>query len=183
MIYFSQNDSYFQVVNYYIWQKQFFLFQNYESLSNCSGCCPLTFNGAYGLSESKHSIRLCSNKKQRSVYLYAHFKTKHHLTAANARRLVEAIAKNQKPRKTKLFNDNEDIIDPSRKIECPFRKGINHLFDSHKKTSIIRVPCHYQSAPGRGLKQHLKRYHRLSEDLATKFTQYYSTQINDLSPS
>ncbi len=110
-----------------------------------------------------------------------HFKNKHQLTLATARRLVEAIAKKQNPRTTKLFDNNEDIIDHSYRIECPFRKGIHYLFDSHKKTSIRRVPCHCLPIPGRALKHHLKRYHNLSEDLATKFTRHYRTKNNHLS--
>jgi hypothetical protein len=150
---------------------------------NLKGCCPLTFNGAYGLSQSKHSIRLCSNKNQRSRNLYHHFKNKHQLTLANARRLVQAMMKKQNPRTTKLFDDNEDIINHSYKIQCPFRKGINHLFDSHKITSIRRVPCHCHPVPDYALERHLKYYHSLSEDLATKFTQYCRTKNNDLSPT
>jgi hypothetical protein len=89
--------------------------------------------------------------------------------------------KNQNPRTTKLFDDNADVIDHSYRIECPFRKGINHLFGSHTKTSITRVPCHCKPVPGCALKHHLKRYHHLSEDLAKKFTQHYRTKNNHLS--
>ena len=62
---------------------------------------------------------------------------------------------------------NEDIIDPSDRIECPFKKGLIQLFDCHKKKNIRRIPCKYQPIVTRSLKSHLKSIHHLPEDFST----------------
>jgi hypothetical protein len=98
---------------------------------------------------------------------------KHKLGSIHARRLIEAIAKNQDPMTTKLFDDNDDIINHSYRIECPFRKGIIHLFDCDKKKNIIQVPCKRQSIIAGSLRSHLKYSHHLSKTLATKLAQHY----------
>ncbi|CAF5144940.1 unnamed protein product, partial [Rotaria sp. Silwood1] len=42
--------------------------------------------------------------------------------AGCARRLVGAIVKNKDPMITKLFDENEDVINHFYKISCPFHK-------------------------------------------------------------
>ncbi len=99
---------------------------------------------------------------------------KHKLRSIPARRLIKAIAKNRDPMTTKLFDDNDDdIINHSYRIECPFRKGIIHLFDCDKEKNITQVPCKRQSINAGSLKSHLKYSHHLSEALATKLAQHY----------
>lgn len=133
----------------------------------------MTFNGVYGLSRSKHSFDLCSSGKYRPIGLYSHFLYKHRFKPIVARRLVDAIANNRDPKTTKLFDDDEDLIDHSTRIECPFRRGMIHLFDCEKeKQSIRRVPCARQSIPTLSLRSHLKHSHHLSEDLAAKLAQH-----------
>ena len=134
--------------------------------------CPLTFDGVYGLSQSKHSIALCSSGKHRKIRLYSHLMRKHKFKSIVARRLIDAIAKNQDPLSTKLFDDYEDIIDRSARIECPFKRGMIHLFDCEKSKGIKRVPCGFRLILTGAMKSHLKRHHHLSADLATKLAQY-----------
>ncbi|CAF4655197.1 unnamed protein product, partial [Rotaria sp. Silwood2] len=73
--------------------------------------CPLTFDGTYGLTKSNHSIEFCENEKDCRVLLYNHFIRKHKLKEVCTQCLTEAIADNLDPRTTKLFNENESIID------------------------------------------------------------------------
>ncbi len=136
------------------------------------GYCPLTFNGVYGLSQAKHSIDLCSSGQHRLLRLYDHFINKHKLKSIVARCLIGAIANNRDAMTTKLFDDHEVIIDYSSRIECPFKRGMIHLFDCEKKKTITRVPCTYQSISTHSLKSHLKRHHHLSKGRATKLAQH-----------
>ena len=136
------------------------------------GYCPLKFNGAYGFSREKHSIDLCPNKKCRPIGLFGHFKHKHKLKLIIVRRLIDAITKNEDPKTTRLFNDDEDIIDHSLIIECPFRGGMIDLFDCRNNKSIKGVPCGFQSVPTNSLRYHLKHHHHLSKDLAAKLFQH-----------
>ncbi|CAF1213137.1 unnamed protein product [Rotaria sordida] len=98
--------------------------------------CPLTFDGAYGLTKANHSIKFCKHETTRRIELYFHFTRKHQLKKIYAQRLVQAIANNQDPHITKLFNENEDVLDHFYKVQCPFVYGnVNTLNYSRQKTS------------------------------------------------
>jgi len=128
-----------------------------KSIRSFLGRCPLTFDGAYGISKDKHSIDFCTNKNQlRKMHLYAHFVTKHRLKSIYAKRLIEAIVNKQDSMTTILFNENEDIINPFYKIECPLQKRIRHLFGYNQK-NLIRVPCQTKYVTFHNLKSHLKK--------------------------
>ncbi|CAF2376383.1 unnamed protein product [Rotaria sp. Silwood2] len=148
--------------------------QNKIEAKSCStyfGKCPLVFDGAYGLTNAKHSIDFCLNKRSRRIGLYAHFVGKHTLKAACARRLVQAIVKNKDPMITKLFEDNEDVINHFYRISCPFRDGMINLFGCNKKT-VSHVPCGFRSVVFSTLKFHLKHYHNVSGELAQTLVNY-----------
>jgi hypothetical protein len=83
-----------------------------------------------------------------------------------ARRLVKAIATNQDPKTTKIFDENEDIINHFYRVPCPFNDGLINLSEFNKKINISRVPCRFQSIIFHGLKFHLKRYHHISDEVA-----------------
>ncbi len=140
-------------------------------VSSCVGQCPLTFDGAYGLTEAKHSVRFCSNKKTRPIGLYYHFINKHELKPIYARRLVVAIAKEHDPKTMKMFDENEEIINHSYKVTCPFNKGMINLFGY--KAKILRVPCGYQPIIFTALNCHLKRYHHVPADLAQTLVNHF----------
>ncbi|CAF0894908.1 unnamed protein product [Rotaria sordida] len=74
------------------------------------GLCPLTFDGAFGLTKTKLLTRLCSNQIVRQRILYPHFIHVHSMGANYAKRLVKAILQGQDPKTTKLFSDDEDIF-------------------------------------------------------------------------
>ncbi|CAF1246724.1 unnamed protein product [Rotaria sp. Silwood1] len=88
--------------------------------------CPLTFDGAYGLTQANHSIEFCQYEKVCEIRFYDHFTKKHKLKDVCVKRLIETVVDNLDPRATKLFNENENIIDYFRKVPCPF---INEPFD------------------------------------------------------
>ncbi|CAF3390816.1 unnamed protein product [Rotaria sp. Silwood1] len=149
--------------------------QNKAEAISCStyfGQCPLKFDGAYGLTKAKHSIDFCTNRRSRRIGLYCHFMGKHQLKAGCARRLVGAIVKNKDPMITKLFDENEDVINHFYKISCPFHNGMINLFGCNKKT-ISHVPCRFRSVIFSTLKFHLKQYHHLSGELAQALVNYF----------
>ncbi|CAF3883198.1 unnamed protein product [Rotaria sp. Silwood1] len=98
--------------------------------------CPLTFDGAYGLTEANHSIKFCKHETTRRIELYFHFTRKHQLKKIYAQRLVQAIVNNEDPHIIKLFNENEDVLDHFYKVQCPFvYENIHTLNYSQQKTS------------------------------------------------
>ncbi|CAF5113638.1 unnamed protein product, partial [Rotaria sp. Silwood1] len=90
--------------------------------------CPLTFDGAYGLTKTNHSIEFCEHKTTRRIELYFHFLYTHQLKKVCAERLIRAVADHKDSRITKLFDENEDVINHSYKVSCPFFHGqVNSL--------------------------------------------------------
>ncbi|CAF1146684.1 unnamed protein product [Adineta steineri] len=135
------------------------------STSGLRGLCPLTFNGAYGLTTANHSIHFCSKKKTRSVGLYYHFLNKHLLQPIYARRLLKAISNNEDPKTTKLFDKNEDVINHLWKIPCPFSKNMINLFQYATK-DIKRASCHRLDMTPYALNTHLQYYHHVPDSVA-----------------
>ncbi|CAF0969672.1 unnamed protein product [Rotaria sordida] len=149
------------------------------SFSTYFGQCPLKFDGAYGLTKAQHSIDLCLNRKPRRIGLYGHFIGKHKLKAACARRLVQAIIKHKDPMITKLFDENEDVINHFYQISCPFRNGMINLFGYNTK-AISHVPCGFRSVIFSTLKFHLKHHHNVSSEVAQILVNYFKEiQMNN----
>ncbi|CAF1122144.1 unnamed protein product [Rotaria sordida] len=127
--------------------------------------CPLTFDGAYGLTKAKYSIKFCEHGKNRRIGLYHHFMKKHKLKEIYARRLARAVADNQDPMITKLFDENEDVIDHFYKLPCPFRDGHTQL-PGYNQKNILNVPCRFHAIPLNTLKYHLRHYHHVSNRIS-----------------
>ncbi|CAF3180150.1 unnamed protein product, partial [Rotaria sp. Silwood2] len=129
--------------------------------------CPLTFNGAYGLTKANHSIEFCKQRQARAIELYLHFVYKHQLKKVYAQRLVRAVADNQDPRITKLFDEKEDVIDHFYKVPCPFFYGqVNSLKDSQRNVTI--PPCRRRLVALYKLERHLQLNHKISNSWAQK---------------
>ncbi|CAF1294558.1 unnamed protein product [Rotaria sordida] len=131
------------------------------------GKCPLTFNGAYGLTQANHSIKFCCYEKNYQTQLYNHFIKKHKLKEVCAQRLIQAIISNQDPMITKLFNENENVIDQFYNVLCPFSNGQINLPENsqHRGTHI---PCRRRIIPLNVLECHLQYHHNISNLLAQK---------------
>ncbi|CAF3847814.1 unnamed protein product [Rotaria sordida] len=127
--------------------------------------CPLTFDGAYGLTKAKYSIKFCEHGKNRRIGLYHHFMKKHKLKEIYARRLARAVANNQDPMITKLFDENEDVIDHFYKLPCPFRDEHTQL-PGYNQKNILNVPCRFHAIPLNTLKYHLRHYHHVSNRIS-----------------
>ena len=127
------------------------------SYRNVIGRCPLTFDGAYGLTQANHSVEFCTHGKTRRMDLYLHFMYKHHIKKIYAQRLIQAITDNRDPRKTKLFDGNENIIDHFSKVPCPFFSG-----------NVTIPPCKLRLVSLRKLKFHLRVTHKTSKSSAQK---------------
>ncbi|CAF4023420.1 unnamed protein product, partial [Rotaria sordida] len=129
--------------------------------------CPLTFNGAYGLTEANHSIEFCKHEQTRQFELYNHFIQKHRLKKVYAQRLVRAVVDGQDPKITKLFDENENVINHFYKVPCPICCGqINS--SEYNGQNRVTVTCQPRFIILQQLKQHLRRNHKISNLLANK---------------
>ncbi|CAF1226409.1 unnamed protein product [Rotaria sordida] len=134
--------------------------------------CPLTFDGAYGLTQANHSIEFCDYEKNYRIGLYQHFINKHKLKEVYAQRLIRAVADNQDPRITKLFNESEDVIDHFYKVLCPFFKGrINS--PEYRQKNIANIPCSRRIILFNALNHHLRFHHKISKTLAKKLVDHF----------
>ncbi|CAF5003370.1 unnamed protein product, partial [Rotaria sp. Silwood1] len=139
--------------------------------------CPLTFDGAYGLTEANHSIKFCKHETTRRIELYFHFTRKHQLKKIYAQRLVQAIVNNEDPHIIKLFNENEDVLDHFYKVQCPFvYENINTLNYSQQKVNIL--PCQHRLVVLYKLKHHLRVTHKISNSLAQKLVNEFKNKLN-----
>ncbi|CAF4039910.1 unnamed protein product [Rotaria sordida] len=129
--------------------------------------CPLTFDGAYGLTKANHSIEFCKHGTTRRMALYRHFMYKHKLKKVYVKRLLRAIATNQDPRKIKLFKGNENVIDHFYNVPCPF---FSEQMNSSKysRQNVTTIPCQLRLVPFNTFKRHLQRTHNISNSLAQK---------------
>ncbi|CAF4475120.1 unnamed protein product, partial [Rotaria sp. Silwood2] len=134
--------------------------------------CPLTFDGTYGLTKSNHSIEFCENEKDCRVLLYNHFIRKHKLKEVCAQRLTEAVADNLDPRITKLFNENESIIDYLWEVPCPFINGPLDLPEYRQKYTK-NIPCSHKSVRLDHLKNHLRCHHHIENRFAQKLVDVF----------
>ncbi|CAF3809695.1 unnamed protein product [Rotaria sordida] len=138
-----------------------------KSYRNIVDKCPLTFDGAYGLTKANHSIEFCERGTTRRIELYLHFVYKHQLKKVYAQRLVQAIADNQDSRITKLFNENEDVIDHFYKVPCPFFYGrVNSIEYTQRNVTI--PSCQRRLVALYKLKRHLRINHKISNSSAQK---------------
>ncbi|CAF4419951.1 unnamed protein product [Rotaria sp. Silwood2] len=129
------------------------------------GKCPLTFDGAYGLTKANHSVKLCEQRRTRRIELYRHFTQTHLLKQVYAQRLAEAVDDNQNPRLLKLFDENEDVIDHFIKVPCPFfYERINSSEYTRRNAAI--PSCRHRLVELNKLKRHLRLYHNISTSLA-----------------
>ncbi|CAF3966544.1 unnamed protein product [Adineta steineri] len=137
------------------------------SIRGFRGICPLTFDGAFGLTAANHSMDFCSKSKIRPVGLYYHFINKHELKPIYARCLLKAISNNDDPKTTKLFNENEDVTNHVCKILCPVSKNMIHSFRGSTK-DILKVPCGHSRMTDYALLHHLKYFHSVTDSVARK---------------
>ncbi|CAF4854496.1 unnamed protein product [Rotaria sp. Silwood1] len=147
--------------------------------------CPLTFDGAFGLTQTNHCIEFCEYGKNHRIQLYNHFIHKHKLKEVFAQRLVQAIADNHDPKITKLFDENENVIDQFYKVLCPFANGPIDL-PGYSRQYGGSVPCRRRILPFYALKYHLRHRHHLSKMLAQtlvdSFKEIRSTNNTPLMP-
>ncbi|CAF3996586.1 unnamed protein product [Rotaria magnacalcarata] len=132
-----------------------------SSIINYCGLCPLTFDGAFGLTKAKHLIRLCNSQAARRQVLYSHFIHIHSMGAIYAKRLVKAILHGQDPNTTKLFRDDEDIVNKTSKFVCPFYGRTTNPFPCHPK-KIPNTPCYFHPTSSECFTSHLIISHHLT---------------------
>ncbi|CAF2314870.1 unnamed protein product [Rotaria sp. Silwood2] len=120
--------------------------------------CPLTQYGIFGLNSSYNLLRLCSNKSNKQLNLYAHFTRTHRLKASIAHQLLKAIRNNCDPIETKIFPQDHTKAFVEN-IQCPFD---DTAIKFTKKNSIPNTPCH-SSIVGYSFKHHLCHVHSITK--------------------
>ncbi|CAF2982630.1 unnamed protein product [Rotaria sp. Silwood2] len=143
-----------------------------KSCKTIFGECPLTFDGAYGLTQANHSIEFCECEKDCRFLLYDHFIKKHKLKEVCAQRLIQAVADNHDPRTIKLFDENESIIDYLWKVLCPFINGRLGLIEYSQKY-LKNIPCSNQLIRLDNLKHHLRRRHHVCNSYTQKLVDVF----------
>jgi hypothetical protein len=139
--------------------------------------CPLTFDGAFGLTKEKHSLQLCpvDNTVRRS--LVGHFIKKHKIKKSYAHRLYQAVQHNQDPKTKKLFKENEDVIEREHHVSCPFNSNMIHLIGRCPAQSR-NVPCQLKSIRSLSLVLHLVKRHNLSTQAAREVAENYREKLS-----
>ncbi|CAM4757514.1 unnamed protein product [Rotaria magnacalcarata] len=142
-----------------------------QTYRNVFNTCPLTFDGAYGLTEAHHFIEFCEHGSTDRMELYLHFIRKHHLKKICAQRLALAVADNQDP-KTKLFDENEYVIGRVYKVPCLFINGQSSLSEFNGQ-NVLNVPCQHRLVALNRFKRHLQFHHKISASSAKKLVHRY----------
>ncbi|CAF1938300.1 unnamed protein product [Rotaria magnacalcarata] len=138
-----------------------------KSYTGCFEKCPLTFDGAYSLTTASHSIRLCAARTNGRVNLYMHLIRVHRFKKVYAKRLLQAVADGLDPRITKLFHENEDPIFRSCNVPCPFSyEQINS--SKYTEQNLVIPSCGNRFVIYHSLGSHLRRYHKISDQLTQK---------------
>ncbi len=141
--------------------------------------CPLTFDGAFGFTKEKHSIEFCSVKHIFRRNLMGHFTLKHNIKKTYARQLYQAMQYGKDPKTTKLFNEDEDVMDRDRRISCPFTNKMVHLIGCCP-TQSKNIPCQMKSVGSFRLMYHLKTTHGLTHDVAKRIVKIYKEKLSKM---
>ena len=142
----------------------------------------MTFDGAFGLTESQDSIKLCPIDYVVRSNLVGHLMLKHKMQKPHARRIYQATQGGKDPRTTKLFQDHEVVTKKVERILCPFHNKRIHLIECCP-TQSRRVPCLAKPIENLYLISHLKAYHRLPADIAREIAENYREKLAKISSS
>ena len=143
-------------------------------ITNFRGLCPLTFDGAFGVTKAKHSLHLCSVETVPKSRLFEHFVNTHSLRVRYAKLLVKAIVQGQDPKMVKVFKDHANIIKFTDKILCPFKGHTSNPFRCHPKR-IPNTPCYFKSMTLKRLIRHLSKTHHLTDRAIQYIVDDYET--------
>ncbi|CAF0843366.1 unnamed protein product [Adineta steineri] len=91
------------------------------------GQYPLTIYGTFGITNSKHGIKMYPLHKSYGRYLLSDLVQKHQLQKKYADHLYKATTNGLDPRRTNLLSGNEAIIDSDHSTPCPLTSGMVHL--------------------------------------------------------
>jgi hypothetical protein len=141
--------------------------------------CPLIYDGAFGLTKAKHSIQLCPLDRAMKRNLLSHFKQAHKLKGIHARRLYQAVRNGLDPKTTKLFSENEIVVDYDRFIPCPFSSSVIHLIGCCPQFSH-NIPCQTEFVDDVNLKLHLRQHHRIPSGKAIKIMKSYRMKLSKI---
>jgi hypothetical protein len=143
--------------------------------------CPLTFDGAFGLTKDKHAIQVCP-VRNRGRRLITHFKECHKLTHVHALRVCQAVVNELDPRTTNLFGINEVVIDHDRFVACPFTNNMIGLIGCCPTKSRF-IPCPSPPMLDNRLKNHLRLYHQITARDTESVLQFYKSKLSAMNSS
>lgn len=131
------------------------------------GKFPLVFDGAFGLTKLNHGIELYQPVVKQRFELYGHFIRKHKLKKDCAQRLLDSIVNEQNPTTAKLFEQNENVLDPVYKVRCPFTNGTINI-PGYNLKNIKGVPWRSNGIRCQAYKHHLIAHHGVCKSLAQR---------------
>jgi hypothetical protein len=102
---------------------------------------------------------------------------KHKFKKIHAYRLHQAVKTGQNPKITKLFHENEDVIDHDRDIPCPFTSNMINLVGCCP-TQSRRIPCQSKPLATYRLVAHLRRYHGVTIGVAKSIVENYREKLS-----
>ncbi|CAF4006055.1 unnamed protein product [Adineta steineri] len=149
---------------------------NTSRVENFVGQCPLTFDGAFGLTKEKHSLEICPSHKSYGRNLLSHLMEKHQMKKVYADVLHKAAANELDPALTNLFTQNEEVIDHGRFIPCPLAGDMNDLFGDYIKPSP-KIPCPNKSIHEKNIQRHLREFHGFKNTVALRITESYKNEL------
>ncbi|CAF0843328.1 unnamed protein product [Adineta steineri] len=118
------------------------------------GQCPITFDGAFGLTTATHGIEICPSHKSYERKLLSHLMEKHKLQKVYADRLCKAATNGLDSLTTILFAANEDIINHDHFIVCPLATDITDSIEGFPN-KVKNMPCQNPSMNPKSIKLHL----------------------------
>ncbi|CAF0930010.1 unnamed protein product [Adineta steineri] len=133
--------------------------------------CPLTRPNVFGI-KSEHNIRLdCDGSTYMKYYLTKHFEYYHRMLPTCAIRLRDAIINDQLSEETKLFSDNEIIINQEYHFDCPLTDSKNIFGARSTISTLMHIPCTKKQLTFPSMINHLRLYHKMKSDVARKIVE------------
>jgi len=143
-------------------------FTNFETTNNSSKiyACPLIQPNVFGI-KLEHNIRFdCDGLTLNKYNLSKHFENYHRMLPECALRLRDAIINGQRSDQTKLFSENEIILNQEFFVDCPLTDPTNIFGARSYIHTLIHIPCTRKQLTIPSMMNHFRIYHRMRFDVA-----------------
>ncbi|CAF2526981.1 unnamed protein product [Rotaria sp. Silwood2] len=131
--------------------------------------CPLTHDGAFGLSDEHDITNVPCGRADKEVLCFQHLQYHHNLSSRAAKKIVLAVL-SYTPTVTQLFH-NDDLVTQSKcavrklKSKCPLLA--HHMYGLSDQHHVPNIPCD-RADQDIFLFHHLTYFHKLNAKAATK---------------